>query len=309
MALHGLAHLTLGVPDVEACTVFYEDFGLTNLGDGHFASSDGGDQLRLVPRANRHLVEFACAADDTDDLDRIRVAATAHGLDTRTADGDLLLTEPIVGIGVRVTVRPRIVQAPVRVEPINAPGVRARGSLRAPGIDARDGAAPRRLGHALYTSTDFEASQRFLTNVLGFRTSDVVPGLIAFMRCSTDHHNIGLINAPVPFFHHSSWQVDDVDTIGHGAHKLLAVDTKRNAWGLGRHFLGSNYFWYFRDPAGHMAEYFADLDQIDDDEWTTGTWEPDKSLYSWGPPVPPEFVTPPDIEALSRAYGAGTART
>ena len=70
----------------------------------------------------------------------------------------------------------------------------------------------------------------------------------------------------------------------------------------GRHFLGSNYFWYFRDPAGHMAEYFADLDQIDDDEWTTGEWGAEKSLYSWGPPVPKDFVEPPDIEELSTAY-------
>ena len=85
---------------------------------------------------------------------------------------------------------------------------------------------------------------------------------------------------------------------------MSAVDPSRNAWGLGRHFLGSNYFWYFRDPAGNMAEYFADLDQIDDAEWTMGTWEPANSLYSWGPPVPPDFVMPPDIEELSAAYAA-----
>ena len=307
MALHGLAHLTLGVPDVEAASTFYDDFGLQSTGDGRFSSSAGGEQLTLVHRRVRALVEYACAADDRDDIDRIRVAATRHGIDTRDEGGDLVMAEPVVGVSVRVTVRDRIVQTPVTVEPINAPGVRARGSQRAPGIFERDGTTPRRLGHALYTTPDMAASQSFLNDVLGFRTSDVVPGLISFNRCSTDHHNIGLINAPVPFFHHSSWQVDDTDAIGHGAHKLLAVDPKRNAWGLGRHFLGSNYFWYFRDPAGHMAEYFADLDQIDDAEWTTGTWEPDKSLYSWGPPVPPDFVMPPDIEELSAAYAASTA--
>jgi catechol 2,3-dioxygenase-like lactoylglutathione lyase family enzyme len=308
MALHGLAHLTLGVPDVEAAGQFYDEFGLTPGDNGTFSSSDGGEQLRLVHRSMRELVEYACAADDADDIDRIRAAAAKHGVATRDEDGDLVMAEPIVGMSVRVTVRPRIVQQPVTVEPINAPGVLARGSQRAPGIFARDGATPRRLGHALYTTPDFEASQAFLTNVLGFRTSDVVPNMIAFMRCSSDHHNIGLINAPVPIFHHSSWQVDDADAIGHGAHKLLAVDPDRNAWGLGRHFLGSNYFWYFRDPAGHMAEYFADLDQVDDDEWTTGVWEPDKSLYSWGPPVPAEFVRPRDFEELSAAYAARQAQ-
>ncbi len=307
MALHGLAHLTLAVPDVEAASEFYDDFGLTSLGDGRFASSDGGEQLSLVQRPLRGLVEYACAADDRDDVDRIRAAAAKHGIATRDEGGDLVMAEPVVGAGVRVTVRDRIVQTPSKLEPINAPGIRVRGSERAPGIFGRDGTTPRRLGHVLYTTPDLAASQTFLTDVLGFRTSDVVPGIISFNRCSADHHNIGLINAPVPFFHHSSWQVDDPDAIGHGAQKLLAVDPQRNAWGLGRHFLGSNYFWYFRDPAGNLAEYFADLDQIDDAEWTPGSWEPDKSLYSWGPPVPPDFLVPPDIEELSAAYAASKA--
>jgi catechol 2,3-dioxygenase-like lactoylglutathione lyase family enzyme len=304
LALHGLAHMTLGVTDLGAADQFYEEFGLTPTGDHRYASSEGGEQLRLVATPVRGLVEFACAADDVDDLSRIRAAAIAVGIEVSDDGDDIVMREPIVGIGVRVTVKARIAQTPSVPPPLNGPALNSRGSTRAPAIFERDGAVPRRLGHVLYTSTDFDASRHFLENVLGFRTSDVVPNAIAFTRCSTDHHNVGLINAPVPFFHHSSWQVDDVDMIGHGAHKLLAVDPTRNAWGLGRHFLGSNYFWYFRDPSGNMAEYFADLDQIDEAEWTTGTWGPEKSLYSWGPPVPPDFVIPPDFEELSTAYAA-----
>lgn len=41
-------------------------------------------------------------------------------------------------------------------------------------------------------------------------------------------------------------------------------------WGLGRHYLGSNFFWYLKDPAGNFSEYFSDLDCIIDDE----LWEP-----------------------------------
>jgi catechol 2,3-dioxygenase-like lactoylglutathione lyase family enzyme len=296
--------MTLGVTDLGAADQFYEEFGLAPVGGHRFASSEGGEQLRLVHTPMRRLVEFACAADDADDLARIRAAATAAGIAVADDGDDIVMAEPIVGIGVRVTVRARIAQTPAAPTPWNGPALNSRGSQRAPAIFERDGTVPRRLGHVLYTSPDFDASRSFLNDVLGFRTSDLVPNLIAFNRCSTDHHNVGLISAPVPFFHHSSWQVDDVDAIGHGAHKLLAVDPSRNAWGLGRHFLGSNYFWYFRDPSGNMAEYFADLDQIDDAEWTMGTWEPDKSLYSWGPPVPRDFVMPPDIEELSSAYAA-----
>jgi catechol 2,3-dioxygenase-like lactoylglutathione lyase family enzyme len=307
MALHGLASITVGVPDLGSASAFYDEFGLRATSAGRFATVGGGEQLQLVARSTRALVEFACAADDQDDVDRVRRAAAAAGIATADDGGDLLLAEPVVGIGVRVTVRRRIVQVPVTLQTINAPGVRGRGFERAPAIVERDGATPRRLGHALYTTPDIDASKRFLEEVLGFRASDVVPGVIAFMRCSTDHHNIGLISSPVPFFHHSSWQVDDVDAIGHGARKLLAVDPTRNVWGLGRHFLGSNYFWYFRDPAGNYAEYFADLDQIDDAEWTTGSWTPDKALYSWGPPVPPTFVEPADVEEIAVAAGAAAS--
>ena len=98
---------------------------------------------------------------------------------------------------------------------------------------------------------------------------------------------------------------DDVDEIGKGAQNLLAVDPQRHVWGLGRHFLGSNMFWYFRDPAGNFAEYFTDLDQIPEDaEWDARNWEPDKSLYAWGPPPSPDFIAPPDVEEIARAIGA-----
>jgi catechol 2,3-dioxygenase-like lactoylglutathione lyase family enzyme len=306
MALHGLAHITVGVPNLDPTRAFYREFGLAETSPGRFDTAEGGEQLRLIERPSRRLVEYACAADDADDLARIRAAAESAGIEPHDDDGDLVLVEPIVGIRARVTIRPRIDQRPAEQVAYNGPGSSPRVSARAPGI-FEEPVHPRRLGHALYTTPDFAASSRFLTEVLGFRLSDEVPGIIQFLRCSSDHHNIGLINAPVPFFHHSSWQVDDVDQIGHGAHHLLAVDPGRSVWGLGRHFLGSNFFWYFRDPAGNYAEYYADLDQIDDATWTAGSWEPDKSLYAWGPSVPADFVVPGDIEELSAVYATEQA--
>jgi catechol 2,3-dioxygenase-like lactoylglutathione lyase family enzyme len=157
----------------------------------------------------------------------------------------------------------------------------------------------------IYTTPDIDSSSRFLGEVLGFKLSDRVPDVIEFHRCSHDHHNIGLINAPVPYFHHSSWQVDDVDQIGHAAMRLIAVDPDRHVWGLGRHFLGSNFFWYMCDPAGNYAEYFADLDQIADDaEWLAKTWDPEKALCAWGPPVPEKFLNPVDLDELSASYAS-----
>jgi len=296
--------MTLGVPNVDATKQFYREFGLSENDTGMFASADGGDQLRITESPFRRLIEFTLAADDADDLARIRAAATATAIEVLDhEDGSISMAEPIVGISARVKVRPRIEQPEAYFwRAMNSPGNPARSGTRAPAIFNAGPARPRKLGHVLYTTPDFEASMRFLTDVLGFKVSDTSAGVIAFLRCSSDHHNVGLINAPVPFFHHSSWQVNDLDEIGQGAQNLLAVDPSRDVWGLGRHFLGSNLFWYFRDPAGNFAEYYADLDQIPEDaEWDARDWAPDKSLYAWGPPVPKAFVHPDDVEEIAAA--------
>jgi catechol 2,3-dioxygenase-like lactoylglutathione lyase family enzyme len=301
MSLHGLAEVTIGVPRISDVAPFYRDFGLTEGAEGQFSTTDGGEQLRLVQRPVRRLVAAVIAADDADDLARVRAAADANGL---AAEGDdtVTLIDPISGTSYTVEVRPRLEQPARPAEPMNSPGSTVRAGDRAPGIFAEGTASPRRLGHAMLGTPDLESSMRFFTEVLGFRLSDSVPGLIAFLRCSTDHHNIGLMQAPVSFLHHTSWQVDDIDAIGQGAQHLMAIDPTCSIWGLGRHFLGSNLFWYFRDPIGNYAEYFADLDQIvEDDIWVARTWTPEKSLYAWGPPVPEEFVVPRDLDVIASA--------
>jgi hypothetical protein len=36
----------------------------------------------------------------------------------------------------------------------------------------------------------------------------------------------------------------------------------------GRHFLGSNFHWFFENPCGGRTEFIADMDRLDE------TWEP-----------------------------------
>jgi catechol 2,3-dioxygenase-like lactoylglutathione lyase family enzyme len=308
MSLHGLANMTLGVPNVADTTEFYRDFGLaeTSAGSGVFGSTDGGKQLEVVQRAYRQLVEVTLAVDDVDDIARIRTAAAAQGHTVaENDDGSISIVEPYVNTRFRISITPRIKQDSY-VSPVqNAPGRIDRRAERAPAIFHEGPVSPRRLGHVLYGTPDIDGSERFLIDVMGFKMSDTTPGIISFLRCGVDHHNVALAKSPIPFFHHSSWQVDDADAIGNGAHHLLTIDPKRTVWGMGRHFLGSNFFWYFRDPAGNYAEYFADLDQIpEDDVWIAQNWDPSKSLYAWGPPVPGDFVMPNDVEEIAQAMKA-----
>lgn len=299
MALHRLARFTMGVPDVDATASYYADFGLTPLGRGQFATTDGGEQLRIVQAPRRRLEELVVAADDADDLGRI--AAALDRLDVLYTRGPHSLRAADLGTEVTVTVevRPRIVQSAVVPVPLNGPGMVERATERAPGVLRENAVRPRRLGHVVLGSTDQEASQRFFTEGLGFKVSDEVPNAAAFLRCSSDHHNVLVQRSPVPFLHHSSWQVDDVDEVGRGATRMLEGHPERHVWGLGRHHIGSNFFWYLKDPAGNFSEYFSDMDCIVDDQlWKPGIFEDLRALYSWGPPVPHSFLEPEDMAAL-----------
>ncbi len=208
-------------------------------------------------------------------------------------------------VRVVVAIGDRIRQSAAGAAASNGPGRADRTNARAAALGRETPVRPRKLGHVVLGSVDQEASERFFVDGIGFKVSDTVRGLASFLRCSTDHHNLLVQRAPVPLLHHTSWQVDDVDEIGRGAQALLAEDPGRHVWGLGRHFIGSNFFWYLKDPAGNFTEYYADLDCIVDDQlWQPGVWEGAKSLYSWGPPVPPSFLAPDDLAELMAAAHA-----
>ena len=79
--------------------------------------------------------------------------------------------------------------------PYNGPGRLERLNNRAPGVDRTDRVRPRKLGHVVLGSTDQAATQRFFAEGIGFKVSDEVPGMAAFMRCSVDHHNLLVLDA------------------------------------------------------------------------------------------------------------------
>ncbi len=315
MSLHRLTQIVMGVPNVEQTAAYYTDFGLSPRpeeevsvfdvaspapsGDHTFTTIDGGEQLRIVHSDQRRLIQLGVGADDPDDLDRVAASLTAMDIAVERTDTSVRATDPGTAVTVHVEIAGRYVQEPAPTPAYNSPGIDARTEHRAPGILREQPVRPRKLGHVVLGSTDQESSQQFFQQGLGFKVSDSVPGLAAFMRCSTDHHNVLVQQAPVAFLHHTSWQVDDVDDVGRGASAMLETDPSRHVWGLGRHHIGSNFFWYLKDPAGNFSEYYSDLDCIVDDAlWHPQVWEGARGLYSWGPPPPPSFLAPDDLAAL-----------
>ena len=299
MALHRLTSVTIGVPDVAATAAYYEEFGLTRTSGGGFATVDGGEQLRLVPSPQRRLVELGIGVDDRDDLERIAAGLSQVDVPVERAPTSVVAVDPGTAVRVAVRIADRLRQTTTTAPPANGPGRIDRATRRADAVLREGPVRPRKLGHVVVGTTDLEVSQRFFIEAIGFKVSDTVAGLASFLRCSTDHHNLLVQPAPIPLLHHTSWQVDDVDEIGRGAQAMLAADPGRHVWGLGRHHIGSNFFWYLKDPAGNFSEYYADLDCILDDQvWTPGVWEGMKGLYSWGPPPPPSFLAPDDLAEL-----------
>jgi len=315
MPLHRLTQIVMGVPNVEETAAYYAEFGLTPraaeevavfdaatpapTGDHTLATVDGGEQLRIVHSPRRRLIQLGIGADDPDDLDRVAASLQAMDVPVERAATSVRAVDPGTEVTVTVETAERYAQEPAPAPAYNTPGVAARTGQRAPGIMREAPVRPRKLGHVVLGSTDQELSQKFFTRGIGFKVSDTVPGLAAFMRCSTDHHNVLVQQAPVTFLHHTSWQVDDVDDVGRGASAMLEKDPGRHVWGLGRHYVGSNFFWYLKDPAGNFSEYYSDLDCIVDDAlWQPGVWEGARGLYSWGPPPPPSFLAPEDLAAL-----------
>ncbi|MEV6984431.1 VOC family protein [Sphaerisporangium sp. NPDC051017] len=299
MALHQLSSVTIGVPDPRATSAYYTEFGLSPGQDGWLATRDGGDQLRVVAAPTRRLIEIVVGADDPDDLDRVASRLHRLGLPTtRTADA-LIAYEPVAGFRAVVRVARRPAQPETPPTPYNGPGRIERHGTRAPGVLRTDPVRPRKLGHAVVGSTDLNVTRTFFTDGLGFKLSDEIKGEGAFLRCSTDHHNLLVLRAPVNFLHHTSWQVDDIDDVGRGATAMLDGNPERHVWGLGRHHAGSNFFWYLKDPAGNFSEYYSDMDCILEDQlWKPEAFEGAQGLFNWGPPPPPSFLRPDDLAAL-----------
>ncbi|EME22614.1 VOC family protein [Rhodococcus triatomae] len=306
MALHRLTSITLGVPDVATTAAYYEDFGLTPLHaratteeHARFGTVDGGEQLVIARSDRRRLMQLGVAVDDPDDIDRITRSLEKLEVDYRRTTTSVEATDPGTKVLVRVEIADRIDSAPGPAVLYNRPGAVDRVNQRASSVTRDSKVRPRKLGHVVLGSTQQEASQRFFADGLGFKISDTVKGSAAFMRCSTDHHNVLVQAAPVDLLHHTSWQVDDVDEVGRGAASMLESDPQRHVWGLGRHAVGSNFFWYLKDPAGNFSEYYSDMDCIVDDAlWKPGVWEGARALYDWGPPPPPSFLRPEDLAAL-----------
>ena len=306
MGLHRLTSITLGVPDVVASAAFFRDFGLSDQasstqGSTQLATRDGGEQVELVAAPTRRLIRLGVGAQHGDDLARIADrAASSPYAEIIDSTADLLaLREAATGLRVEVTVASPYAPPPA-AHTFNRPGADPeRIDVPAASVLAAEPVQPSNLTHVVYGTPDQPATLAFFTDVIGFEISDQVPGIIAFTRCGPVHHNLAVQAAPVAYPHHIAFEVDDIDDVVRGGQAMVDTDPDRHMWGVGRHAIGSNWFWYLREPGGTFVEYTADIDRISEqDKYTPKDWQGHEFLYSFGPPPPSEFLEPADMAEL-----------
>ncbi len=302
MAVKALLHYALEVPDPLVGERFYRSFGLV-AGPAHDQavalrpSPVARESVLLFggPRKRLHHLAFGAPGHE---YDRTREAVRRAGVrevdpPRGAPDGGFWVRDPD---GNAVNVRPEPAPSPPADPPLtlNAPGRITRIAARGypDGLEAR----PRKLGHVLLFAGDLDRQLDFYTGVLGMRLSDRSGPIIAFLRCTTDHHNVALLASKGPGFHHGSYEVGSVDEIAMGAQAMQEAGYKPG-WGLGRHVIGSNFFFYMRDPWGSFAEYYHDLDYIPEDcAWQARDFPAQDALYKWGPPVPDDFALNRELE-------------
>jgi catechol 2,3-dioxygenase-like lactoylglutathione lyase family enzyme len=125
-----------------------------------------------------------------------------------------------------------------------------------------DRSRPSKISHVVLNSARVDDQVPFFRDVLGFKLSDSTV-MMEFLRCCADHHSIAIFRNNGPSLNHVAYELPNIDGLMRGVGRV-----KQNGyeieWGIGRHGPGNNVFSYFVEPNGFVAEYTAEVDQLDD---------------------------------------------
>ena len=122
-----------------------------------------------------------------------------------------------------------------------------------------EGIAPLRMGHVAITSTDAPKVLSFVTDALGFSTTDWFEDMVTFVTCNRDHHVLNVISAPIATMHHLAFQVSGGEHQIHAADLLAGRDIP-TLWGPARHTAGHNIASYHYGADDALIELYNDMD-------------------------------------------------
>lgn len=297
VAVHSIDRFVFTVPDLAQAKVFYTDFGLQvrEAGDHLDLHAHGHPHCwaSIFEEAGRKRLQYLRAGIFAEDeaLFRERIDALGIGIaPNRYGDDRGVWLRSPDGVAMQLLVADKV--SPSAKSIPTPPFVPRPGQGAAPSRSAVVAVRPRRLSHLLLFSPDVPRLAGFCEEVLGLRLSDRSGDIIAFMHSphGSDHHLLAFAKSHAAGLHHSSWDVGSIDEVGLGAEQMRQAGWAQG-WGVGRHVLGSNYFYYARDPWGSYCEFSFDIDFIPAGlDWPAADHDAADSFYVWGPPVPADFV-------------------
>ena len=296
LAVHSVDEFVFSVPDIEEARRFYSNFGLDVRDEGEYLAlyTHGHTQRwARIRQGDRKRLLWLSMGIHASDAERFAAHLDSQGIARIAAppgaDPGGLWIEAPDGLALQLRIaRKSSPSAPAPQEPRRASGNAGRAPARSQVRQVK----PLYLSHILLFSADVVGATRFYVDALGLRVSDISGDVIAFIHSphGSDHHLIALAKSHGLGLHHSSWCVPSIDAVGLGMEQMGAAGYAEG-WGVGRHVLGSNYFRYVRDPWGSYAEYSYDIDYIaEGQQWPSGDYPPEDSLYVWGPALPPDFI-------------------
>ncbi len=313
MSIVGIEQITYGVESLDESRQFFQDWGLTLVEDSahilRFECLNGCSVLVVDTRAvmlpeaieeGPTVREVVWGVANVADLDSFAIALEDQpGFSDTVVQGvrRIACQDPNgLAIALQVT-RKRAVEADSA--PMNTWGERRRVNQPAPIYER---AMPIEVGHVVFFVADVKGVERFYVERLGFVSSDRYPDRGAFLRCAQEggHHDLFLLQLPMGKrgINHVAFTVRDIhEVFGGGLH------FSRCGWetqlGPGRHPVSSAYFWYFRNPAGGLIEYYADEDQL------TADWEPRE--FEPGPTVFAEWAIDGGLDGNTRRQKSAKA--
>ncbi len=144
---------------------------------------------------------------------------------------------------------------------------------------------PKKLGHLVLKVRDIHESVRFYSEILGLEVSDWIEEQMVFLRCGSDHHDLGLFQLPKdssdfdncstegsPGLEHFSYEVEDYQEVERAV-SLLQENDIEIVRGPGKHGPGENIFLVFKDPDGNFVEIYCEMVQVTEDQpYKARTW-------------------------------------
>ena len=289
MTITGIDAVTYGTANLSKAAAFFADWGLERKSrratKAVFTTADGSE-IVVQPRAAkslpkaierkstiRALIWGVSAKKDLNSIER----ELARDREVRRDRNGTLWSADDNGLAIAFRISRR---KPLKSK---TPGVNAPGAIQR--VDQRatyyERAQPRTIGHVVMNVPDRQRTKRFYVERLGFALSDVYRGRGFFLRANPrgGHHNLFFLEAKDgPSLNHVAFGVRDIHELFAGG-QHMGNRGWPTAIGPGRHRISSAYFWYFKNPAGGLAEYYWDEDSLTE-RWKPGTWDPAPDTFA-----------------------------